>query len=107
MRDNLIIGGLVQFDIADDDKRNITGQGWLVGPYFVHKPTAQNMTFEGRLLSGQTDNDISIPDSTGSFDTERYLAQLRVTGEYGYRTATLMPSLDLPHLHRRHRRPST
>ncbi len=94
VRDNLIIGGMVQFDVGDDDARNITGQGWLAGPYFVSKPADQNVSFEGRLLYGQTDNDISpLGSYRDSFDTDRYLAQLRVTGQYGYRKATLMPLL--------------
>ncbi|MGV0035765.1 MAG: Ig-like domain-containing protein, partial [Candidatus Azotimanducaceae bacterium WSBS_2022_MAG_OTU7] len=97
--DNLIIGGLAQFDAVDDDARNITGQGWLVGPYFVSKPAGQNMVFDGRLLYGQTDNDISpLGSYEDSFDTDRYLAQLRATGQYGYRTMTLMPLFDLTYL---------
>ncbi len=99
VRDDFIIGGMVQFDAGDNDARNITGRGWLAGPYFVSKPADQDMLFEGRLLYGQTDNDISpLGSYRDSFDTDRYLAQLRVTGQYGYRTATLMPLLDLTYL---------
>ncbi len=101
VRDNTIVGGMIQLDLGDDDASNITGKGWLTGPYFVHKPNQQNVTFEGRLLYGQTDNDISIISIiptigtySDSFETDRYLAQLRITGEYGYQTATLMPLLD-------------
>ncbi|MGV0033544.1 MAG: autotransporter outer membrane beta-barrel domain-containing protein, partial [Candidatus Azotimanducaceae bacterium WSBS_2022_MAG_OTU7] len=96
VRDSLIIGGMVQFDAADDDDtRNISGQGWLAGPYFVSKPAGQNISLEGRLLYGETDNDISpLGSYKDSFDTKRYLAQLRVTGQYSYRTMTLMPLLD-------------
>ncbi len=92
---NTIVGGMLQLDKADDDTPNISGKGWLSGPYFVHKLNQKNMIFEGRLLYGQTDNDISpLGTYTDSFDTERYLAQLRITGEYGYQTATLMPLVD-------------
>ncbi|MGU9958057.1 MAG: hypothetical protein ACNYPI_10730 [Arenicellales bacterium WSBS_2016_MAG_OTU3] len=92
---NTIVGGMLQLDKADNDTPNITGKGWLIGPYFAHKMNQQNMTFEGRLLYGQTDNDISpLGTYTDSFDTKRYLAQLRITGEYGFQTATLMPLVD-------------
>ena len=97
--DNTIIGMMLQFDLADYDTRNITGEGWLAGPYFAYKQSEQNVTFEGRLLYGQTNNDItplgnSRGSYTDSFESERYLAQLRVTGAHAYRTATFMPLLD-------------
>ncbi len=92
---NTIVGGMIQLDLADDDALNITGKGWLSGPYFVHKLNEQNVYFEGRLLYGQTENEISPSNAyTDSFDSDRYLAQFRITGEYGYQTATIMPLLD-------------
>ncbi len=50
------------------------------------------------LLYGQTDNDISpLGSYKDSFDTDRYLAQLRVTGLHSYGMMTLMPLLDFTH----------
>jgi outer membrane autotransporter protein len=68
----------------------------MVGPYFVAKLPEQPLYFEGRLLYGQTDNEISpLGTYTDSFETERWLAQLRATGEYKLRNTTLMPLLDV------------
>jgi len=93
---NLLIGGMLQLDYADDEANNISGTGWMVGPYFVAQVPDQPLFLEGRLLYGQTENDISpLGTYTDSFDTERMLAQLRATGEYQYQATTLMPLLDL------------
>lgn len=93
---NLLIGGMLQFDRAEDSANNASGTGWMVGPYFVAQVPDQPLFFEGRLLYGQTDNDISpLGTYTDSFETERWLAQLRATGEYQYQNTTLMPLLDV------------
>lgn len=93
---NLLIGGMLQFDYAEDSANNASGRGWMVGPYFVAQVPDQPLFLEGRLLYGQTDNDISPLDTyTDSFETERWLAQLRTTGEYQYNATTLMPLFDL------------
>ena len=93
---NLLIGGMLQFDRAEDSANNASGTGWMVGPYFVAQVPDQPLFFEGRLLYGQTDNDISpLGTYTDSFETERWLAQLRATGEYRYQNTTLMPLLDV------------
>jgi hypothetical protein len=92
---NLLFGGMVQFDYMDDPANNASGRGWMVGPYFVARVPEQPLYFEGRLLYGQTDNDISpLGTYTDSFETERWLAQLRATGEYQVQNTTLMPLLD-------------
>ncbi|WP_371060664.1 Ig-like domain-containing protein [Rhodosalinus sp. 5P4] len=92
---NLLAGGMLQVDHAEDSAGNSSGTGWMVGPYFVAKTPDQPLYFEGRLLYGQTDGDISpIGTYTDSFETERWLAQLRATGEYEYQNSTLMPLLD-------------
>jgi hypothetical protein len=93
---NLLVGGMLQFDNAKDSANNASGTGWMVGPYFVAQVPEQPLFFEGRLLYGQTDNDISpLGTYTDSFETERWLAQLRATGEYKYQNTTLMPLLDV------------
>ena len=93
---NLLIGGMLQFDHAEDSANNASGTGWMVGPYFVAQVPDQPLFFEDRLLYGQTDNDISsLGTYSDSFETERWLAQLRATGEYQYQNTTLMPLLDV------------
>ena len=88
---NFLAGALLQFDLADHDMAGqggtIDGTGWLAGPYFAARHGSQPLYFEGRLLYGQSDNDIRFNNDpalgvrTGSFDTRRLLAQLRVEGE--------------------------
>ena len=92
--EHFLAGAMLQFDLSDHDRAGqvgrtdtIDGTGWLVGPYFAVRHGSQPLYFEGRLLYGQSDNDIRFMDTglgvmrTGSFDTRRLLAQLRVEGE--------------------------
>lgn len=98
VRDNLLIGMMVQFDHLSEDTgaASVDGTGWMAGPYFVAKSAQHPVFFEGRLLYGETSNTIS-PFGTyeDDFDTTRMLAQFKVTGEYAYGSAaTLYPFFD-------------
>ena len=90
--ERFLAGAMLQIDLADHDldgkSGSIDGTGWLVGPYFAARHGTWPLYFEGRLLYGQSDNDIRFNDSDlgkkmrmGSFDTTRLLAQLRLEGE--------------------------
>ena len=89
--ERFLAGAMLQIDLADHDLDglgSIDGTGWLVGPYFAARHGTWPLYFEGRLLYGQSDNDIRFNDSqlgetmrVGSFDTMRLLAQLRIKGE--------------------------
>ena len=92
--EHFLAGIMLQFDLADHDRAGqvgrtdtIDGTGWLAGPYFAARHGSQPLYYEGRLLYGQSDNDIRFMDAglgrvrTGSFDTRRLLAQIRVEGE--------------------------
>ena len=92
--EHFLAGVMLQLDISDHDRAGqvgmtdtIDGTGWLAGPYFATRHGTQPLYFEGRLLYGQSDNDIRFMDAglgrvrTGSFDTRRLLAQIRVEGE--------------------------
>jgi hypothetical protein len=93
---NLLIGGMAQFDHADDPDNNTSGRGWMVGPYFVAKTPNQPLYFEGRLLYGRTSNEITpLQTYTDQFRTERWLAQARASGEYKIKSTTLIPLLDM------------
>ena len=90
LSENLLAGAMLQFDLGDhelpDQTGAIDGTGWLVGPYFTARHNSHPLHFEGRLLYGQSSNDIRFIDRnlgtrTGSFDTTRMLAQLRMEGE--------------------------
>ena len=103
-----LAGLMLQFDSTDAgldaDQGTIEGQVWLLGPYFVARHQTQPLTFDGRLLYGQSDNDIRFTDEvlglrTGSFDTTIWLASLRVEGEvaldYANRDIRVVPHLDI------------
>lgn len=95
---NLLVGGMVQFDRATDKRNNVSGTGWLVGPYFAAKMAEQPLYFEGRLLYGQTRNKITpLGSYTDTFKTERWLAQLRAEGEIIQQNITWIPLFDVTH----------
>ena len=90
--ERFLAGAMLQIDLANHDldgkSGSIDGTGWLAGPYFAARHGTWPLHFEGRLLYGQSDNDIRFNDSqlgetmrVGSFDTTRLLAQLRIKGE--------------------------
>ena len=92
--EHFLAGVMLQLDLSDHDRAGqvgttdtIDGTGWLSGPYFAARHGSQPLYFEGRLLYGQSDNDIRFIDTglgvmrAGSFDTRRLLAQIRVEGE--------------------------
>ena len=92
--EHFLAGVMLQLDLSDHERAGqvgttdtIDGTGWLAGPYLAARHGSQPLNFEGRLLYGQSDNDIRFMDTglgvmrTGSFDTRRLLAQIRVEGE--------------------------
>lgn len=92
----LLVGVMLQFDYmrSATASSTIQGAGWMVGPYFVARPFAPPVYFEGRLLAGQTRNRISpLGTYTDRFDTDRVLAELNVTGSFPLGEATLRPRL--------------
>ncbi|QIK42569.1 PKD domain-containing protein [Pontivivens nitratireducens] len=97
VNENLLVGAMLQFDHLNEDtgSASIGGTGWMVGPYFVARSAVQPLYFEGRLLYGESDNDVS-PFGTyeDSVDTTRLLAQLKVAGELAYGATTLSPFVD-------------
>ena len=109
--DNIFLGGMLQFDRTvtklDGDGRSgeISGKGWMAGPYVVARDPSTALTFEGRLLYGRTSNDVEAVVAgagdtplSGTFDGERWIAQARVEGEYPLGGGTIMyPLADLSH----------
>ena len=100
LSETTLAGVMLQFDQSDErldaDLGSLDGQGWLAGPYFVAQPLTYPLTFEGRLLYGQTSNEArTVGGRTGEFDTQRLLASFRVEGEvlldYGNRAVRLVP----------------
>ncbi|MGV6803880.1 MAG: autotransporter outer membrane beta-barrel domain-containing protein [Ruegeria sp.] len=98
---NLLIGGMLQIDYAESEESvsNVDGTGWLVGPYVVAKLPRQPVYFEGRVLYGQANNEISpLGTYRDKFDSDRWLVQSRVTGEMEYGNLTLLPLFDLSYV---------
>jgi hypothetical protein len=98
-----ILGAMVQYDMAeqeDSQGTKVEGTGWLVGPYFATQIGNHPFFVDGRLLFGETDNDITLSTGqTGSFTGDRMLASLgaqgRVDMDKGW---TLIPNLTLSHV---------
>ena len=92
---DFIIGGMIEFDYFDQEEGadGVDGTGWLVGPYFVSRLDGKNLYLEGKLLYGQSDNDITSGTTTGSFDSERYLAQFRLSGDMRNGKTRFIPSI--------------
>jgi len=106
MGDTWRVGAMLQLDtIAEDASHDtlgtvrIEGRGWLVGPYAVGRPWDAPLTVEARLLAGRSGNDLTYADAsgdrmTGTFATDRWLAQLRVEGDIPLAWGTLTPYAD-------------
>lgn len=98
---DMLIGVLTQFDWAEEansaTNSNVSGNGFLVGPYIAGKLKDHPLFYEARALWGQSDNDISpIGTYTDSFETERWLASLKVQGSYDLNDElTLKPEASL------------
>lgn len=101
LNQGLIVGGMLQFDYAADDRgggMETSGQGWLAGPYVVAQIGEQPLFFEGRVLYGESDNDISpFGTFTDEFRTERWLALLALEGAYHAERFRYFPRLQLSH----------
>lgn len=99
---NTIIGGMLQFDRADNDITggdSIEGTGWLVGPYFATQVSDQPLFLDGRILYGETDNDITpAGNPTDNFDGERWLVSLNLEGRVNMEGYTLFPRFEISHV---------
>lgn len=95
---NLLVGAMFQFDYLRTKKgvASTQGTGWLAGPYVVGKFPNQPLYFEGRLLYGQSNNKITpFGTYTDKFQTERWLAQVALSGEIELEKVTLWPLVDV------------
>jgi hypothetical protein len=84
---DVLFGVLTQIDWAEEINSStgstVSGNGFMVGPYIAGKLKEQNLYFEARTLWGQSSNDVTpIGTYTDNFETERWLASLKVQGSY-------------------------
>ena len=96
-----LVGIMFEFDklTQTDGATSVKGDGYLVGPYFVAKLPNQSLFIEGRLLTGQTENQVSVEGAaTETFDTQRTLASIKVAGQLNYGELVLTPNLMATHL---------
>lgn len=101
---DVLVGIMFEFDklTQTDGASSTEGDGYLAGPYFVAKLPNQPLFIEGRLLTGQTENQVSVVGvggtATETFDTQRTLASIKVAGQLNYGELVLTPSLTATHL---------
>jgi len=95
--DNVLIGGLVQYDQFDQDNDlndvgGLESDGFMVGPYVTTR-VSDNVYLDARAAWGTSSNKVaSIAGQLDEFDTERALLSGTVTGEFelGSSAATLL-----------------
>lgn len=98
---DVLIGMLTQFDWAEEINSatgsTVTGNGFMVGPYVAGKVKDQNLYYEARALWGKSSNDVTpIGTYTDNFETERWLASLKVQGSYDLNDeVTIKPEVSL------------
>ncbi|RFU12531.1 hypothetical protein DZD18_11560 [Rhodobacteraceae bacterium W635] len=92
---------MLQFDYVEDDMGGgveTTGRGWMLGPYVVAQLGDQPLFFEGRLLYGESENEISpFGTFTDDFDSERWLTMVALEGSYEAETLRYFPRLQFSH----------
>jgi len=96
LNNNWIVGVLGQFDWVDETTRadgsKAEGEGWMVGPYISGR-LSENLFFDSRAAWGSADNSVSpIGTFTDDFDSDRWLAMARLTGNWTSGNWRLTPS---------------
>ena len=97
---DMIIGGLVQLDWADEDNgtsgSSADGQGWMIGPYIAGRITGTGLNYEARASWGRSSNNVSpLGTYTDEFETERWLASFKLKGDYMLDMVTFRPSVSV------------
>jgi hypothetical protein len=97
---NMIVGGLVQFDWAEEENdvtgSSVDGHGWMIGPYIAGRIAGTKLSYEARAAWGQSDNNVSpLGTYTDDFETERWLASFKLKGNYKLDTITFRPSVSV------------
>lgn len=99
----ILVGALVQVDDTREDIDDPTllgeveGTGWMAGPYIGIRLTG-TLYFDARAAWGTSDNDIWLQDAAsgwrnGTFDTNRWLANANLTGNYQFGSWRLSPQV--------------
>ncbi len=96
---DFLMGVVVQLDWTDEktsaQNTSATGKGWLVGPYLVSR-LHENLVLDGRIAWGQSANSINaLGLSKDKFDSTRWLAHGRLTGDLKNGAWRFNPNADL------------
>ena len=96
---NTVVGAMLQFDFSKREENGIAdteGTGWLFGPYFASQLGQYPLYFDGRLLYGQTDNEVTATGAPREeFDGERWLVMIGLEGAIETQTLTIFPGIDI------------
>lgn len=99
---NAVLGAMLQADHASQSFGSgdeVSGTGWLVGPYFAAQIPGHPLYVEGRLLYGTTDNRLETASgATGSFGGDRLLASFGVEGRMEGKGIDYFPRIRLSHV---------
>lgn len=95
--EDVLFGALVQWDWGELDiaatGASASGHGWMAGPYIAGR-LFDNVYIQTRAAYGQSDNDVSpLGTYTDDFETERYLINATVTGDFFTNGFRVSPSV--------------
>lgn len=109
LKDNLIVGAMVQYDwMSETDKElavgvgaqggaEVDGEGLMGGPYLVWQPKDQ-LTIDVMGLWGSSDNTVNpLGYYSDEFETDRFMVRANVTGEFASGPWRLRPQVSLAH----------
>ncbi|MGJ8628474.1 MAG: hypothetical protein ACSHXB_16050 [Sulfitobacter sp.] len=98
---DVLAGFMLQYDtLKDEDAVNgtsVDGTGWMAGPYVTAR-IAPNLIFDGRLAWGKSTNDLILSTSTGKFETERFLIDLNLSGNFDWNDWNVSPNFGLSYI---------
>lgn len=109
VKDNLLVGALVQYDWMNehDDElaegvgavagAEVEGDGFMVGPYVVWQAT-DTLVLDAMGLWGTSENTVNpLGNYEDQFDTTRFMLQANATGEFKHGLWTVRPQLTWSH----------
>ncbi|MFV2034900.1 MAG: autotransporter outer membrane beta-barrel domain-containing protein, partial [Halocynthiibacter sp.] len=98
---DLLVGALVQYDTMRDSSATLNymteGTGWMAGPYLTAR-LDDNLFLDARLAWGRSDNRYALATSSGNFETERWLVNISLTGDFQSGIWSVQPNLSLSYM---------
>lgn len=93
------VGMMAELDWFDESAAGTNpdgeGQGWMIGPYLVSR-LDDRMILDVRAAYGQSDNKITpMGTFTDSYDTERWLLETNLTGQWRVDAWDIEPAIGL------------